>query len=533
MNLKRALPVCLSVAVVASCSDMGEVSAPPRPQFNFTSSVPVTLKLQLPGGSTNVCAALGGAGTIRLQLFNTTTKAFATFYNPNNSTGNSSRIVNCANAQTTYNVLPGDYDANFTIQTANDFGQLPRRWMQALGTVSSATSVVSDLVNGQPLRGGFYVDGESIGGVTVQLLHPGYGQISTNATSTATDWSDAITGQSRVYLRPGDSYQLALCGGLGVTPVGDGGNGVFVFDANTEVSCRFTKSVATQYTHDHTALVASMGPGDFGFMEPVDPAVWGANGFGVQYPVDANGPVHLPAQASHMFQGGLLVATTSGVVLSATNVGGYLFDCVGECRDFDADAKVHKTDDTPHGRTITWTYSDAGSATPVGLHVTQTSFDGKAPNDYVLVKYTFHNKGKNDLTFFAGGFYDWDVEELGTAPAERGGTALGGRLMYNVGNAGTHVGTMMISDYAAAGALHFATQPGVRVTIADQIAAMNGSNRAETTARADARYIQSMGPISIKKGHKAEVWVAIVAGRNQAEITANALAAEADATSRN
>ena len=42
-----------------------------------------------------------------------------------------------------------------------------------------------------------------------------------------------------------------------------------------------------------------------------------------------------------------------------------------------------------------------------------------------------------------------------------------------------------------------------------------------------------MGPITLKQGHKADVWVGVVAGRDQAELFQNAAAATADANSRN
>lgn len=509
---------------LAACSDTDRVTAPP-PQFAVVN-VPVTLKLQMPDGS-NPCGALGGTGTFRFQLFNRGTRALVR-----------SAQASCPAAQFTFGSVPtGDYDANFTLMAANDFGSYPRRWMQTVGEISGATTVVSDLIPGELFGGGMTIDGVAIDGAEINLLHDGYPQISTFGLSKAAGgWSDALTGQANLRLRPGQRFNVTGCNAIAVSG-GPSAPQAFTFPTELdEFNCDYTTSYASRFTHRATELVASLGPADIGGFEEWEDPTWGT-GYGLQYPVDpAVGPRHVPANISHVFTGGLIIGIEPGIILSGAQISGYAMDCVGPCRDFGNNALVHMTANTPHGRTMTWHYSDAQSAEGVGLDVVQTSYDGIAPNDYVLIRYSFHNKGKDDLTFYAGGFYDLDIEELGAQPSEAGGSEFDGRLMYNVGNAGTHVGTYMIGDYPQVGAWHFVntrTNNQVdRITIAQQMAALRGDVRALTTARADARYMQSLGPIHLKKGHKAEVWIALVAGRTRTEIIANALAAEADSNDK-
>jgi hypothetical protein len=62
----------------------------------------------------------------------------------------------------------------------------------------------------------------------------------------------------------------------------------------------------------------------------------------------------------------------------------------------------------------------------------------------------------------------------------------------------------------------------------DQVQALSGGLRRETAGPGDLRYIHGIGPITLARGRKADLWVAIVAGENHDQLVANANAADAD-----
>jgi hypothetical protein len=66
------------------------------------------------------------------------------------------------------------------------------------------------------------------------------------------------------------------------------------------------------------------------------------------------------------------------------------------------------------------------------------------------------------------------------------------------------------------------------VSLADQIRALKGELRRTTISASDNRAIHAVGPITLKRNKSADVWVAVVAGGNRAELLANARAAADD-----
>jgi len=64
----------------------------------------------------------------------------------------------------------------------------------------------------------------------------------------------------------------------------------------------------------------------------------------------------------------------------------------------------------------------------VGLKVVQKSYDGVPPADYVLFRFTIKNSATAPLTFYAGMFADWDIDDDFVDDVARNG--LGWPLMY-------------------------------------------------------------------------------------------------------
>ncbi|UCF18617.1 MAG: hypothetical protein JSU87_11790, partial [Gemmatimonadota bacterium] len=109
-----------------------------------------------------------------------------------------------------------------------------------------------------------------------------------------------------------------------------------------------------------------------------------------------------------------------------------------------------------------------------------------------------------------------------------GFTTLDGQLMYqtNVGEIGSHVGTLLISDYPISGNFFFnnITNPA-RLPLADQIEALRGGIKRLSIGPADGRYIHAVGPITLEPDKKALLSIAVVAGESKAQLIDNAQAA--------
>ena len=207
-------------------------------------------------------------------------------------------------------------------------------------------------------------------------------------------------------------------------------------------------------------------------------------------------------------------------------------ECGNTCRDLGLDGRVTFS---PGGlgdrRHVTWRYTDAGSGDAVGLEVIQSSMDGRRPHDYVLFRFRIRNIGQSSLTFYAGFFGDWDVDF--DAFDDDGFTALDRRLMYQTSEneSGIHVGTLLLGDAPVTGNYFFGpAEPPP--SVADQIRALSGRLRRRTAGNDDLRYIHGAGPITLGKREGQDVWLAVVAGENKAQLLASAAAARADVADR-
>ena len=385
------------------------------------------------------------------------------------------------------------------------------------------------ITEGGAVGGSATLDGSPLEGVGIDFLYDFNPNFGAGSGSSGSDgrWVEFF-GRSPFRLRNNVRYQVGGCGALGVKITEGPPSGGFLFpsEVNT-INCTMTTAPAVQFSHTLTRLVVTPLPGDIGGQSPELFDQYGS-GWGVQFPVArGTSPAHVPVQISHIFLGGLIIGIAPDRVLTGTTVEGEMA-CGAACRDFGLDATLGFTDQTPAGRKVLWQYSDAGSPEGVGLRIRQRSFDGVPPNDYVLFRFSIQNQGSSTVTFNAGFWADWDVDD--DAGDDVGFTEMGGKLMYQTSSdpddAGTHIGTLLRGDAPVSGNFFFSG--ALFPSLSDQVQALSGGLRQETAGPADLRYIHAIGPITLARGKKADLWIAIVAGENHDQLVANANAADAD-----
>lgn len=502
--------------LAAGCADQSQTENVLGPQASVSGNVTISGRI-LGADGTSICNTVPGA-RLNVRWLNPANPALIA--NPN-------ATIFCPANFYSITAPAGTYQPLITV--VNPFvlasGDYPRRQLEPIVTYAGHGNTDFSFSRGSKLQGGAYVEGNPVGGLDLYTVLDPYRRFLGTALVSQADgsWGEPF-GRPSAFLQIGGNFYHFGCSFLGATMDETSFVGAFSFPARNRIDCSGSLSESTRFSHDHTQLVITPGPGEFGGIHGNVANEFGS-GWGVQYPVAApNRPLHTPLQASHMFAGGLIVAVEDRV-LSAIDLRGY-FECAdGSCQDFGAnDARVSTTASTPGGRKVQWMYSDAGSSEAVGLNVVQTSFDGAAPHDYVLFRYQFNNKSHRSLTFYVGVFMDWDVDR---DYYEAGRSAMNDQLMYFEGPAGTRMGSLFLGNHQTAGKYFFRNVRGF-VPLATQLAALRGDIVATTVPRADNRYIQSVGPITVRKGHKEDVWFAIVGGRTDAEIEANAAAAQAD-----
>jgi hypothetical protein len=389
--------------------------------------------------------------------------------------------------------------------------------------------------NGVPLGGRGTLDGQPAAGIALTLRQDmpiGWWAEVIMQSDASGQWLESGTGRVPAYLQPGLRYRGvgglgSACAVLGAWAGTGFPSAPFLFpDEIGEVNWAFTSNDASERSHFSGRLVVTSDAGDIGGQSPDYCMGLRGTGWGVQFPVGPGGPVHVPLRATQLFRGGLLLGFAPDVVLSGVDLTGYELACGGpagdQCHDLGADATVHVASPYPHGKFITWRYSDASSAESQGIEITQRSFDGAG--DYVLLQFTFQNLGRRDLTFWAGTWMDWDIDGDGTDDVSA--TDLGGQLMYvtNAGG-GNHLGTLILSAPASG---TYSYPNGVRQSTARQVEALSGALSVPSLVPGDVRTIHGAGPFTLGKGHQTVLWIAVVAGQDKPSLLAAAAAARAD-----
>ena len=344
-----------------------------------------------------------------------------------------------------FSLAPGSYLLRAILPPDPVIGSLPQRDIEQ--QVLDGGDVVHDVTiqNGTVLGGRATLDGAPLPDVAMTVVYDQAPGFLTAAGASGADGAWTEFFRPPLILQNNVRYQVAGgCGALGVKFLEGAPSGGFSFPSQVNaINCAMMTAPSVQFSHTHTRLVVTPMPGDIGG-QSVELADQYGIGWGVQFPVgSAQSPVHVPVSATHLFGGGLLIGIAPDRILSGISLAGQL-ECPVACRDLGLDGTVAFTPETPLGKQVMWRYSDATSPEGVGLRVVQRSFDGQPPNDYVLFGFSIQNGGSSTVTFYAGVFMDWDVEE--DATDDFGFTDLDGRLMgvTSAFETGVHVGSLLV-----------------------------------------------------------------------------------------
>jgi hypothetical protein len=388
---------------------------------------------------------------------------------------------------------------------------------------------------GTPLGGRARLDGRPFEGVFFNVnygFNPNFGA-TFGVSGPDGRWVEFF-GRSPAILQEGRRYfATSTCDAtLGTRQLRGFPGDAFLFPSERSgVNCNLETAAAARFTHDFTRLVVTPFPGDIGgsFISVLSDQ-YGV-GYGVQFPIPPGAsPIQAVQDASHMFNGGLIVGVAPDQVLSGVDASTFM-QCDPTCHDLGLDGTVEFSPAGSPGRqAVTWRYSDAASAERVGLRVIQRSIDGSRGHDYVLFRFVFRNTSQSNLRFFAGFAGDWDIDF--DSADDRGFTAMGGRLMHlmSAAESGIHVGTLLLGDVPVTGNHFFPLEEFP--SEADQMRALRGALRRTTAGPADLGYIHGAGPIRLRPRESQDIWLAIVAGENRAQLLDNARAARADVASR-
>lgn len=519
---RSAAPLLLGILWVACARDDTTLLDP-----SLARAQPHTIsgKLLGPDGR-NVCRTIG-SGTMLAQLLN------PDFGITSDIPFLGEQEITCPKNSYSFPFDPGTAHLRVTLPINDGLDRLPWRHLDDVEVGEEGLDHDVDIVRGTKLGGSATLDGNPLEGVFLQFLYDFNSNFGVTNATTAPDgsWTEFF-GRSPTVLQSGVRYSaFTTCGSmLGTRLIAGLSSSSFEFPGElSSIPCTLETGAATRFSHTSTRLVVTPMPGDIGGgFSPEFFDQYGI-GWGVQFPIAPGSSLSHDPLATELFNGGLLIGLPAQGgspvrVLSGVDPGGEI-ECGATCRDLGLNGAVTFNTQRDGRRAVTWRYSDAASAEEVGLEVTQMSVDGKAPNDYVLFRFSIRNTSRSTLTFYAGFFGDWDSEF--DAFDDLGFTDLGGKLMYQVSQAeaGIHAGTMLLGAPVTGNffftALDFPS-------LGDQVRALSGGLRQETAGPGDLRYIHGAGPITLKRNQRKDVWVAIVAGETKGQLLTNATAAEAD-----
>jgi len=520
-TVARARLVLLGALALACTRD--DPNPPLAPSFSLSSDPMLTGQLFGPDGSSNLCGFIPAGSQVRVRPIDLAAQDFGAAVN----------ILTCPTNAFSFSVAPGSYLVR-TILPPGDpgIGTFPVRTVEPV--TIDGSDVTHDIVvrNGTALGGSATLDGAPLEGVSLTMVYDqAQGFLAADGGSGPDGaWTEGF--RSPYILQNDVRYATGGCLALGVQAL-ENAPPSFLFPSEVSaINCRFAPAPSIQFSHTHTRLVVTPMPGEIGGQASDLSDQYGI-GWGVQFPVrPGQSPVHVPPSATHLFGGGLMIGIAPDHILSGINIAGQL-QCGADCQDLGRDGVVSFTPQTPVGRIVTWRYSDAGSPEGVGLRIVQRSFDGRSPNDYVLFRFDIKNGGSSTVTFYAGVFMDWDVEEDATDDA--GTTELGGTLMVvrSTTDLGYHMGTLLLGAPVSGNVFYnFSGDVPVPSSTADQYQALSGGMQQLTIEPGDAHYLHGVGPITLARGEKRTIWLAIVPGEDHDQLLANAAAAQADVARR-
>jgi hypothetical protein len=526
-HLRRSAAPLLLGSLWLACA--GDETTPLDPSLARDKPGTVSGQLLGPDGR-NVCQTIG-SGTMLVQLLN------PEFGITSDNPFLDEQAIRCPRNRYSLAVDPGTAHLRLTLPNEVDLDGLPWRHLDDL-EVGDQGLDHDVLVQGTALGGSATLDGNPFEGVFLQFAYEFNGNFgATNATSGPDGSWTEFFGRSPTILQPGVRYSaFTICGSmLGTRLITGLSSTNFEFPSEvSSIDCTLETGAATQFSHTATRLVVTPMPGDIGGGFSSEFFDQYGIGWGVQFPIEPGAsPGHDPL-VTQLFNGGLFIGLPAQRgkpirVLSGVDPAGEI-ECGSTCRDLGLNGSLTVTTLGDGRKAVTWHYSDATSAERAGLEVTQQSVDGEGPNDPLLFRYSILNMGSSPVTFYGGFFGDWDIDF--DAGDDLGFTDLDGKLMYQVSQdeAGIHAGTVVLG--APVTGNFFFTQFDFPSQV-DQIQALSGGLRQETAGPADLRYIHGMGPITLKKKERRDIWIAVVAGETKDQLLASAAAAQNVATSLN
>jgi len=517
-----------ALALAAACSDDSREQLAPAsgPTGSQTELPEITGSILGPDG-TSICNSVPAGSAFSVHALDAVNLFVAAFQG-----------VTCPEFTYAIPVEPGSYFVRAEFITFDGINGFPYRNL-APGPLTVEADNVEQVVQinqGTVLGGHVTVDGEPIPNVSmfVQYATPQSFNAAFPFSGPEGQWRDFFDrGPLSLILQNDLAYQVgADCSFiLGAILLEGPPDEPFVFPTErSSVDCRLTANHTLELTHNFNRIAVTAMPGEIGGNGISAPPEFG-NGFGVQFPsAPGETPTRGPQLISQLFEGGLLIGLEPTTVLSGFAASGYMecpFELENACQDLGLDGRVTAHESPVLGKTITWRYTDTPSAEGVGLRITQRSYDAPAGNDYVLFRFTIQNRSHQTLSLSPGLLADWDIDF--EAFDDRGFVAQDGRLMYQSNffeEATTRAGTLMVGETAPSPGFFFA---GFPPSLADQVAALSGTLAAGPLEDpADLRYIQGVSPITLKHGKSTDLWVAVIAGEDEAAFLAAADAAARD-----
>lgn len=517
------------VTALTACANEPQAPTHVPPLFSHGGPEPHILGAVLGPDGSSICNFLPPASTVLTRVIEAVDDVVAGAQN-----------LTCPANEFSIPIAAGAYRIRVQMPADPAISPLPWRYLKPGDVEVADVDVVQDVQvqNGVPLGGSVTYGGAPVPDWGLTLLYdelPPFGA-AVGVSGADGEWDETRPGpmRSSLLLQGGVRYRRQFpnpfgCPVLGGRLLSTPPPASFVFpDEVSRIDCTVEPSLATQFSHHLTSLVVTPMPGDIGGQGGALFEQFG-RGWGVQFPVGEAGPS--PAGPNHLFSGGLLIGIAPNVVLSAVDIGSYNFECQGSCIDLGLDGELTYEAEETSGTKVTWSYTDAHSELErQGLRVIQRSFDGQPPADYVLFDFSIRNIGKETITFYAGFFGDWDVGQF-NAQDDDGFTELGGRLMYatDEGETGVHVGTFFPGDIPISGTYFFNSDPQPLNSRTDQVDALRGVLvRTSIAPPGDLRVIHAVGPITLPPQQTKDVWLAVVAGEDKAQILDNSAAAEGD-----
>jgi hypothetical protein len=518
---------------VGACSDDSRdpLAPPSGPSASHTGIPDITGAILGPDG-TSICNSVPAGSAFSVHALDAVNLFVAAFQD-----------VTCPEFTYAIPVEPGSYFVRAEFITFDGIDGFPFRNLAPGPVTVEANNVEQDvqIKEGTRLGGRVAVDGEPISDVSMFVQYvtpPGGFNAAFPFSGPDGTWRDFFDRDPLSLILQNDlAYQVGTeCFlVLGAVVLEDAPVDPFIFPTErSSVDCRLTAGPTLELTHNFNRIAVTALPGNIGGSGFSALPDFGT-GYGVQFPLArGQAPAHGPHNLSQLFDGGLLIGIAPSTVLSGSFVGGTMdcpFELENACRDLGLDGRVHVTESPVLGKTITWRYTDAASAEAVGLRVTQRSYDAPAGNDYVLFRFTIQNRSHGTRTFSPGLFTDWDIDF--DAFDDRGFVQQDGRLMYQSNlfeEATTRAGTLMVGETASSPGFFFAGFAPPPTT-GEQVAALTGELSAPPLPPeepADLRYIQGVSPVTLKHGKSTDLWVAVIAGENEAAFLATAEAAARD-----